>query len=165
MLIHSSCVSAVLNKKAHAQNRAALAVASECNMVRRIESPAHSIKAEGRLRGQPVAKFLPGNCVTWNGNALFVALKMGLDEAMPEVQMSPFCAPASMQWTGRSPRLSGRHEHRDPRRQLFARLCRDLCRGEPASSQAPNWVWFNFSRQRYRHHRLSAACMLRPPSA
>lgn len=69
MLFPSTCVSPVLNKKAHAQSRAALAIASECNMVLRMESLAHSIKGESRLRGQPVAKFQPGKCITWNGNA------------------------------------------------------------------------------------------------
>lgn len=128
-------------------------------MVLRMEALAHSIKAESRLRGQPVANFQPRKCITWNGNARFVALKVGLDEAVPAVQISLFCAfgldavdPAEVQM------MSGQHEHRGPRRrQLFARLCRYLCRGEPASSQASNWVRFNFRRERRRHHRMQKA--------
>ncbi|UPJ59826.1 hypothetical protein IVB24_08770 [Bradyrhizobium sp. 192] len=122
-------------------------------MVLRMESLAHSIKAESRLRGQPVANFRPGKCIAWNGNARLVALKVGLDEAMPEVQISLFCAfgldavdPAEAQM------MSGQH-----RRQLFAQLSRYLCRGAPASSQASNWVRFNFRRERRRHHRIQKA--------
>lgn len=165
MLFPSTCVSPLLNKRAHA-NRAALAIASECNMVLRMESLAHSIKAESRLRGQAVANFRPGKCITWNGNGRFVALKVGLDEAMPEVQISGFCAfgrdavdPAEAQM------MSGQHEHRDPRRRrLFARLSRY---GASASSQASNWVRFNFRLERRRHHRmqkpLSASADLATP--
>ncbi|MET4449404.1 hypothetical protein ABIB75_007718 [Bradyrhizobium sp. GM2.2] len=171
MLFPSTCVSPVLTRKAHAQNRAALVIASECITVLRMESLAHSIKAESRLRGRPVANFQPGKCITWNGNARFVALKLGLDEAMPEVQISLFCAfgldavdPAEVQM------MSGQHDHRHPRRrQPFARLCRYLCHGEPASSQASNWVRFNFRRQRRRYHRMQKryqpAPILRRPSA
>ncbi|MGY4281776.1 hypothetical protein ACVWXO_000996 [Bradyrhizobium sp. LM2.7] len=128
-------------------------------MVLRMEALVHSIKAESRLRGQPVANFQPGKCITWNGNARFVALKVGLDEGIPEVQINLFCAfgldtvdPAEVQM------MSGQHEHRGPRRrQLFARLCRYLCRGEPVSSQASNWVRFNFRRERPRHRRMQKA--------
>lgn len=146
-------------QKSSRTNRAALATASECNMVLCMESLVHSIKGESRLRGQPMANFQPGKCRTWNGNARFVAQKVGLDEALPEVQISLFCAFRSRcGGSRRTPMLSGQHEHRDPRRrQLFGRLSRYLCRGGPASSQASNWVRFNFRRERRCHRRMQKA--------
>lgn len=39
-----------------------------------------------------MADFQAGKCITWNGNARFVALKVGLDAGIPEVQINLFCA-------------------------------------------------------------------------
>lgn len=112
------------------------------------------MKAESRLRGQPAANFQPGKRITSNGNAHFVALKVGLGEALPEVQISLFCAfgldsvdPAQPQM------MSGQHERRDPRRRQLS----IPGGGAPASSQASNWVRFNFRRERRRHQRMQKA--------
>lgn len=39
-----------------------------------------------------MANFQAGKCITWNGNARFLALKVGLDAGIPEVQINLFCA-------------------------------------------------------------------------
>lgn len=109
----------------------------------RLEALVHSIKSGESAKRPAGGEFPAGKVYNVNGNARFVALKVGLDAGIPEVQINLFCAfgldavdPAEVQM------MSGQHEHRGPRTR-FARLCRYLCRGAPASSQASNWVRLN----------------------
>lgn len=156
MLFPSTSVSPVLNKKPHARNRAAWAIASECNMMLRMEALVHSIKSGESAKRPAGGEFPAGTVYNVERQRPLRGLKVGLDAGIPEVQINLFCAfGLDAGDTAEVQMMSGQHEHRGPRtRQLFARLCRYLCRGAPASSQASNRARFNLRRERPRHRRM-----------